>query len=116
MAWNNNYHSGGPGRGRSTLSGYGEQRLSDANVDIDRGGKILVTFRTDRGRPLNLTGYVIASEGDTCEPTLPPTTRLHGSMYLSRDAPGEVYRITLEGLESPPTGLSGYGDRLTFLV
>ena len=52
FSWNNTIHFNGPGRGTSTMSGYGAQRLFDATVDIDRGGRILVSFRTDSGRPL----------------------------------------------------------------
>ena len=101
LAWNNTIHYSGRGRGSSVLSGYGSQSLSDASVDIDRGGKILVTFRTDSGRPLNLTGYVIASEGDTlrADVATDDAARLRGSMYLARDARGEVYRITLEATD-----------------
>ena len=98
LAWNNAYHSGGPGRGVSTLSGYGEQRLFDANVDIDRGGKILVSFRTDSGRPLSFSGSMMGPDGGTLKADVASNDRagLRGPMYLSRDAGGTIYRISLE--------------------
>jgi hypothetical protein len=98
LTWNNAYHSGGPGRGFSTLTGSGEQRLSEANVDIDRGGKILVSFRTDRGRPLTLSGSMMGPEGGTLKADVAFNDRaaLRGPMYLSRDANGTIYRITLD--------------------
>jgi len=98
LAWNNTIHSGGPGRGTSTLSGYGAQRLFDATVDIDRGGRILVSFRTDSGRPLTFSGSVISADGNTLKADVgsDDRTRVRGSMYLSRDGRGEVYRISLD--------------------
>lgn len=98
LTWNNTYHSGGPGRGVSTLSGYGEQRLFDANVDIDRGGKILVSFRTDSGRPLTFSGSMMGPDGGTLKADVASDDRagLRGPMYLSRDAGGTIYRISLD--------------------
>ena len=81
LVWNNAAHFTGRGRGS-----YGSERLSDASVDIDRGGRILVSFRTESGRPLNFTADV-AGDGPG---------RLRGSMFLSRDARGEIDRISLD--------------------
>jgi hypothetical protein len=98
LTWNNAYHSGGHGRGVSRLTGYGAQRLSEANVDIDRGGKILVSFRTDSGRPLTFSGSMMGPEGGALKADVASDDRaaLHGPMYLSRDAKGTIYRITLD--------------------
>jgi hypothetical protein len=98
LTWNNAYHSGGPGRGVSRLTGFGEQRLSEANVDIDRGGKILVSFRTDSGRPLTFSGSMMGPEGGTLKADVASDNRagLRGPMYLSQDAKGTIYRITLD--------------------
>lgn len=98
LAWNNTLHFGGRGRGSSTTTGYGAQRLSDVNVDIDRGGKILVSFRTDSGRPLTFTGSVIDFDPGSvrADVATDDRERLRGSMYLSRNDRGEVYRIALD--------------------
>ena len=101
LAWNNTTHFAGPGRGSSTLTGYGAQRLMDVSVDIDRGNRILVSFRTDSGRPLNFSGQVIGVDGDTikAEVATDDRARLRGSMYLSRTPRGEIYRINLDATD-----------------
>jgi len=101
LAWNNATHFAGPGRGSSTLTGYGAQRLMDVSVDIDRGNRIQVSFRTDSGRPLSFSGQVIGVDGDTIKADVATDdrARLRGSMYLSRTARGEVYRISLDATD-----------------
>ena len=100
FAWNNVIHFSGPGRGFSNLTGIGQQRLFDANVDIDRGGRIQVTFRTDSGRPLTFIGNVIGREGDTIKADVAADDRmlrLRGPMYISADSrQNNVYRIALD--------------------
>ena len=98
LTWNNVLHFGGRGRGTSTTTGYGAQRLSDVNVDIDRGGKILVSFRTDSGRPLTFNGQVMDFDPGSvrADVATDDRERLRGSMYLSRNDRGEVYRILLD--------------------
>lgn len=98
LAWNNTTHFAGPGRGSSTLSGYGTQPLFDVSVDIDRGNRILVSFRTDSGRRLSFSGSVIGVDGDTlrADVATDDQARLRGSMFLSRNPRGDVYRITLD--------------------
>jgi hypothetical protein len=98
LAWNNTFHSGGHGHGVSTMTGAAARILSEATVDIDRGGKILVSFRTHGGRPLNFSGSLMAPEGEKLKADVACGDRadLRGPMYLSRDAKGAVYRITLD--------------------
>jgi len=99
FAWNNVIHFGGPGRGGSTLSGYGTQRLFDATVDIDRGGRIQISFRTDTGRPIAFTGTVVARDGDTLKADViadERMLRLRGPMYLTLRGREDVDRISLE--------------------
>lgn len=98
LAWNNTTHFAGPGRGSSTLSGYGTQPLFDVSVDIDRGNRIMVSFRTDSGRRLSFSGSVIGVDGDTlrADVATDDQARLRGSMFLSRNPRGDVYRITLD--------------------
>ena len=101
LAWNNTTHFAGAGRGSSNLTGYGGQRLMDVSVDIDRGNQILVSFRTDSGRPLRFSGQVIGVDGDTLKADVATDdrSRLRGPMYLSRTPRGEIYRITLEATD-----------------
>jgi len=99
LTWNNVIHYSGNGRGASDLSGAGQQRLLNANVDIDRGGKIQVTFRTDSGRPMTFLGNVIGRYGDTIKADVAADDRmlrLRGPMYLSIDQRQNIYRISLD--------------------
>jgi len=106
LVWNNATHLGGPGRGSWQLSDSATQRLADVSVDIDRGGRILVSFRTDKGRPLTFSGSVIGSEGDAlkADVTWDDGPYLRGPLYLSRNARGDVSRITLEATDGQSHG------------
>jgi hypothetical protein len=98
LAWNNTIHLTGRGNGVSRMSGYGEQRLFETTVDIDHGGRILVSFRTDSRRPLTFSGMVVDSDRDglRADVATDDPAHLRGSMHLLRDARGDVYRIDLE--------------------
>ena len=98
FAWNNVIHYNGRGRGTSQMSGSGSQRLSDANVDIDRGGRVIVSFRTDRGRPLTFSGQIIGRDRDVLKADVAgdDRLRLRGPMYISVDDRSNVYRISLD--------------------
>lgn len=98
---NNADHYTARGRGSSTLAGYGSQQLYDATIDIDRGNHILVSFRTDSGRPMTFSGSVIDRDGDTLKADVATDdrSRLRGSMYLSRNPRGDFYRINLEATD-----------------
>jgi hypothetical protein len=99
FAWNNVVHFNSPGRGGSTLSGYGQQRLLDATVDIDRGGRIQVSFRTDTGRPITFSGSVIGRDGDVLKADVAADERmlrLRGPMYLTLQGRDNIFRISLE--------------------
>ena len=99
LAWNNVIHFSGAGRGMSVLSGSEPRRLFDANVDIDRGGRIQVSFRGERGRPITFVGDVIGRDGDTLKADVAADDsmlRLRGPMYISVGPRDDVYRIALE--------------------
>jgi len=99
FAWNNVIHFGAPGRGMSTLSGFASERLLDATVDIDRGGRIQVTFRTTSGRPIGFTGSVVARDGDVLKADVAADDRLlrlRGPMYVTLRGREDIWRISLE--------------------
>jgi hypothetical protein len=99
FVWNNAIHFSGGGRGGSTLSGYGNQRLFDANVDVDRGGRIQVSFRTDSGRPITFEGTVIGRDGDVLKADVAADERmlrLRGPMYITLRGREDIFRITLD--------------------
>ena len=98
LAWNNAIHFNGRGEGEAALTGYNRQRLLEATVDIDRGGKILVNFRSESG-PVNFTGFVTSWEGGTMRADVSGDElmrRLPGPMYLYFDERKNIVRITLE--------------------
>jgi len=101
FSWNNTIDFHGQGHGSSALNNSGEQRLFDVSVNVDRGSRILVTFRGERGQPpLSFTGTVIASEGGRLKAdVVTEDQRLHGPMYISVDDRQKVNSITLEATD-----------------
>ena len=98
FSWNNVIHFNGAGRGTSTLTAYGSQRLSAVTVDIDRGGKIVVSFRGETERPLVFTGAVTAMEGAQYRAdVVTEDHRLQGPMYIAIGSRDEVTAIRFEG-------------------
>ena len=101
FSWNNTIDFHGQGHGSSVLNDLGEQPLFDVSVNVDRGGRILVSFRRERGRPsLSFTGTVIASEGGRLKAdVVTEDRRLHGPMYISVDGRQNVNSITLDATD-----------------
>jgi hypothetical protein len=101
FSWNNTIDYRGQGHGSSALNNSGEEQLFDVSVNVDRGGKILVSFRGARGRPaLSFTGTLIASEGGRLKAdVVSEDQRLHGPMYISVDDRRNVNSITLEATD-----------------
>jgi hypothetical protein len=100
FSWNNTIDFRGQGRGTSTHSTYGVQRLSEVTINIDRGGRMVATFRADRGRPLSFTGSVMGSEeGRLKADVVSDDGRLHGPMFISVDERRNVNSITLEATD-----------------
>jgi len=100
FSWNNTIDYRGQGHGSSALNNSGEERLFDVSVNVDRGGRILVTFRRERGRPLSFTGTLIASEGGRLKADVVSEDQgLHGPMYISVDDRQNVNSITLEATD-----------------
>jgi hypothetical protein len=100
FSWNNTIHFNGMGRGSSVMSGYGSQRLSEATIDIDRGGRIVVSFRTDTGRPMVLNGTVNGREGLQYKADVASQDRrLRGPMYITINSRNEVDAIRLQATD-----------------
>jgi len=94
-ALGNDLRYSGRGDGDFQIGSYRTVRLSDANIELSRGGRARVTFETEDGRPLTLTGNVVRVDGNTyvCEMTGSP----RGTMHVSADAGGNVTRVTMDG-------------------
>jgi hypothetical protein len=100
--WNNAVNYRGRGRGQSTLAGWGTQQLGDVSLDIDRGGRVTLTFRTDTGRPLNLSGTVMGREGNRWKAdvsTVDSSLRLRGPLYFALDGRQNVGQVALEATD-----------------
>jgi hypothetical protein len=97
MAWNNVIHFRGEGRGSATMRDGFEQRLFNVNVDIDRGGRMLVVFRGERGRDLSFSGNVVGREGGRWRADVASDDhRLRGPLFMSVNERGDVTSISLE--------------------
>jgi hypothetical protein len=100
FSWNNALDFRGNGRGVAALNGF-EQRLGDVVVQIDRGGRVLVTFRADRGRELSFTGQLISREGSRLRADVSSEDRrTRGPMVISVGERESVNSITFEGGDS----------------
>jgi hypothetical protein len=97
FVWNNVLNFRGQGRGSAVYNDSDMRRLMDVNVDIDRGGHIQVSFRSDRGRPVVFTGMVVAREGGRLKADVASEDgRLRGPMFLAVDDRQNVSNVTLD--------------------
>jgi hypothetical protein len=106
FAWNNTVNFRGRGTGESRLNDY-SQRLGDVSVDIDRAGKIVVSFMPERGRgsdrerrPVLFAGTVVGRDGPRLRADMvTEDRRLHGTMTLSVDDRQNVNSIAMEATD-----------------
>ena len=97
---NNAINFRGRGTGEVRINGNGPRRLQDATIDIDRGGRIVVSFRSEGPRPVVFTGAVIAREaGRLKADVVTEDGRLHGPMFLSMDDRQNITNITLDATD-----------------
>jgi hypothetical protein len=98
FSWNNTLDFRGVGRGVASLNGF-EQRLENVNVTIDRGGRVVVTFRGARGgRDLLFTGVVVGrEEGRLRADVSSEDGRMRGPMQISVGDRENVNSITFQG-------------------
>ena len=101
FSWNNTVSFRGVGRGTATMNDSGEVRLGEVTVDIDRGGKLMASFRTaGPGRPLSFTGQILASEGGKWKAdVMSEDRRLRGPMWISVDERHQVNFISLDATD-----------------
>ena len=100
FAWNNVIAFHGDGRGSAVYDDNNLLRLFDVNVDIDRGGHIRISFRSERGRPVVFTGAVVGRDGDRLKADVASEDgRLRGSMFLAVDDRQQVRNVTLDATD-----------------
>jgi len=100
FAWNNVISFRGNGRGEASLNNFGQMRLGQVNIEIDRGGKVFASFQADRGRTLTFTGQVVAQEGNRWKAdVVSDDRRLRGPMWFSADMRWQVNSVTVEATD-----------------
>ena len=107
FVWNNAVTYTGRGSGESVLNEGVSQPLADVRVDIDLGGKIVVSFTPEqpRGvrrppRPVLFTGSVMTREGSRIRADMvTEDRRLHGTMTLSVDDSHSVNSVTMNATD-----------------
>ena len=101
FSWNNTVSFRGKGQGTASMNNAGEMRLGEVSIEIDRGGKVLASFRTEgRGRPISFTGQILASEGGRWKAdVMSEDRRLRGPMWISVDDRRQVNTVTLEATD-----------------
>ena len=101
FSWNNTVSFRGKGSGTASMNNAGEMGLGEVSIEIDRGGKLVASFRTDdRGRPISFTGQILASEGGRWKAdVMSDDRRLRGPMWISVDDRRQVNSVTLEATD-----------------
>src|ERR1022692_2463897 len=103
LSWNNTLSFRGNGSGAASMNGAGEMGLGEVTIEIDRGGKLVASFRTGdrgRGRPISFTGQILASEGGRWKAdVMSGDRRLRGPMWISVDDKRQVNSISLEATD-----------------
>ena len=105
FSWNNVVNFRGRGQGEEILNGSG-QNLADVSVDIDRSGRILVSFlagrelQKEKPRQIVFTGMVLRREESRLKAdVVTEDHRLHGTMELAVDDRNNVNSIKLEATD-----------------
>lgn len=102
FAWNNTIHSAARGHGEASIEHGDALPIQEASVDIDRGAKILVQFRADRGAPLTFSGFVSSWENGAMKASITADERffrVSGPMLLNFDGRQNVTHIEFEGFD-----------------
>ncbi len=106
FAWNNTLHSAMRGRGEAAMERAGDRGdiapLDDVTVDVDRGGKILISFRSGRNAPVTFEGRVTAWDNGVMKAnvsTMERFFRVNGPMILNYDRGQNVVRIEMEAFD-----------------
>jgi hypothetical protein len=96
---NNAIHYAARGTGKATLNEAAPVPLGDAAVDIDRGGNLVVAFKSGLSGAVSFTGTVMSWEGGMLKMDARADERflhLPGPMYVYFDAAKQIYKIALD--------------------
>jgi hypothetical protein len=97
FVWDDVIQFRGEGRGTVTLD-RAPQRIFGVNVDIERGRRIVVSFRMEGGGTLQFSGQLVGREGGRLQADVVSDDRIRarGMMSLSVDNRREVNSITMD--------------------
>jgi len=97
FAWNNTINFRGTGRGEAWMNDFGPVKMGEVNIDIDRGGKLVCWFRTDRGRGITFNGSVVAREQNRWKAdVMSDDRRYRGPLWFTVNDRGQVVGLTIE--------------------
>jgi len=101
FSWNNTASFRGKGRGTATMNASGEMQLGEVTIEIDRGGKVAMWFKTEgKGRPLSFNGQILATEGGRWKADMmSDDRRLRGPMWISVDERRQVNSVAMEATD-----------------
>lgn len=93
--WNDTVAFRGEGRGTAAFDG-APQRLFGVVLDIDRRGRLVLSFRMEGGRTLAFSGSVVGQEGGRLRADVvsDDRLRLRGQMFISVDDRRNVNSVT----------------------
>jgi len=98
FSWNNTIDFHGEGRGIARVNGF-EQPLFRCTMNVDRGGRMVISFRTNRGS-MTFHGRVTSREGGRLRAdVVSEDGRLRGPMLISTGVRDEINSITLEATD-----------------
>jgi hypothetical protein len=98
--WNDSVEYRGRGSGMYARSNERRRQLYNAEVSVDRDGRVRVRFETSYGGPLAFMGRITAFNGDilTADVEAGDQTRgLRGPMIITLDNRRQVSSVTMEG-------------------
>jgi hypothetical protein len=96
---NNATHTAAPGAGKAALNETAPVVLGNVTVDMDLGGKVMVTFQVGRSGSASFTGSMMSRDAGVTKVDATADERflhLPGPMYLYFDASKQIYKIAMD--------------------
>jgi hypothetical protein len=99
FVWNDVMTYRGEGRGSVTFGNGGIERIFGCVLDVDRRGRLTISFRMEGGRTISLSGQVVDEERNRlrAEVATDDRFRIGGMMYLTHSFRREISSVTFEG-------------------
>lgn len=98
--WNESVEFRGRGNGTYVRTNERRRRLYNAEVDVNRDGRVRVRFDTSAGGPLTFMGRITTVDGGTLTAEVEAGDRtrgLRGPMIITLDSRRQVASVAMEG-------------------